>query len=267
VQSYGSQAHRNLAAAISAAFVDAGLTEGPVAAACLGLAGTGCEENRQAVLAWARERQLAVRFDVLTDVELLLAAGTPDGWGLAIVAGTGSIAWARAPDGRTARAGGWGSLLGDEGSGYALGVAALQAVARAADGRGPKTLLTERLRAHFAVATPQELIPIVAAKGKCARCAPLVLAAAAEGDAVARQIIEQGARELALAGASAVRQLAVDVPGVPLVLAGGVLVNTGRYRELVMKELQAAGVKPSPVQVVQEPVTGAVKLAAALVHK
>ena len=86
--------------------------------------------------------RLARHVEVTNDAAILLAAGTPDGWGVALVSGTGSIAFGRAPDGRTARGGGWGYLLGDEGSAYALVLAGLQAVARAADGRGEPTCLT-----------------------------------------------------------------------------------------------------------------------------
>ncbi len=96
---------------------------------------------------WAARTQLAATVDVIEDAALLLAAGTPDGWGVAVVAGTGSMAFARAADGRTARAGGWGPLLGDEGSGYAIALAGLRAAARAADGRAPATPLTDRLLA------------------------------------------------------------------------------------------------------------------------
>src|SRR5207302_776208 len=95
------------------------------------------------------------------DAALLLAAGTPEGWGVAVVAGTGSMAFARAADGRTARAGGWGPLLGDEGSGYAIALAGLRAAARSADGRAQVTPLTDRLLAAYGLTRPQELIGAV----------------------------------------------------------------------------------------------------------
>ena len=104
---------------------------------------------------------LAHKIEVTTDAAILLAAGTPEGWGLALVAGTGSIAYGRMADGRRARAGGWGHLLGDEGSAYALVLAGLRAVARAADGRGPATVLTERFLAEMSLSRPQELVPAI----------------------------------------------------------------------------------------------------------
>src|SRR5262249_22672332 len=138
----------------------------PVASACLGLAGAGRPEDRRCVLDWAQRRGLAHRALVTTDAVLLLAAGTPEGCGLAVVAGTGSIAWgrdaaraaARAAAGREARAGGWGPLLGDEGSGYALALAALRAVTLACDGRGPATALTAQLLAAMQLSSPAALV-------------------------------------------------------------------------------------------------------------
>ena len=129
--------------------------------------------------------------DVIEDAALLLAAGTPDGWGVAVVAGTGSMAFARGADGRTARAGGWGPLLGDEGSGYAIALAGLRAAARAADGRAAATPLTDRLLAAFGLTRPEELIGVVYRGGDraaLAALAPVVLEAADAGDAVAAEI-------------------------------------------------------------------------------
>ncbi|HET9221200.1 MAG TPA: BadF/BadG/BcrA/BcrD ATPase family protein, partial [Roseiflexaceae bacterium] len=105
--------------AIDMAFRDARVERSrPVAAICLGLAGAGRPEDRLRFEAWATRQNIARRCAVASDAELVLTAGTPDGWGVALICGTGSIAWGRAPDGRSARAGGWGYLLGDEGSGY-----------------------------------------------------------------------------------------------------------------------------------------------------
>src|SRR5262249_58991441 len=103
---------------VGGAFTGAGVGGVPVARACRGLAGAGRAEDRAVVLDWASRTNLAGSVEVVADAELLLAAGTPEGWGLALVAGTGSIAYGRTADGRVERAGGWGWLLGDEGSGH-----------------------------------------------------------------------------------------------------------------------------------------------------
>jgi N-acetylglucosamine kinase-like BadF-type ATPase len=107
---------------------------------------------------------------------------------------------------RTARAGGWGYVLGDEGSGYWLGRNALRAVVRAADGRGQSTTLTAHVLAHYGAARPQELVRAIAGLGArpsaIARLASAVGAAAAEGDAVAGHMIAAAAQELAVAAES-----------------------------------------------------------------
>jgi N-acetylglucosamine kinase-like BadF-type ATPase len=201
---------------------------------------------------------------------LLLAAGTPDGWGVAVIAGTGSMAFGRAPDGRTARAGGWGYLLGDEGSGYALALAALRAVARMADQRGPTTYLADMLLSHLALKQPQELIGAVYRGGldrpAVAVLAPVVLEAAEAGDEVADAIVQKGAEQLALAVAAVARQLELTSP-LPVALAGGLLVAAPGYRRRLTQALAKSLIHPEPVMLIQEPAEGAVRLALAKVRR
>ena len=248
--------------AVSAAFHAAGLPRGPVTSACLGLAGADRPDDQAVLRAWAERVQLAAHVEVTSDAAILLAAGTPHGWGLVLIAGTGSIAFGRTADGRRARAGGWGHLLGDEGSAYALVIHALQAIARAADGRGPATRLTECFLNHWGLTQPQDLIAAVYRSGRdradFAALAPLVIEMA-ENDPVAAGIVEQGAHELARAGESVVRQLGWYGP-VPLALAGGLLLGSAGYRERVLLVLRSLGIQPEPFTLVEEPAEGAVKL-------
>jgi len=205
---------------------------------------------------------------VTADTPLLLAAGTPGGWGLALVAGTGSMAFARAPDGRTARSGGWGYLLGDEGSGYALAVAGLRAVARAADGRGPRTALSERLLAALGLRQPQELIGAIYGGGPdrtaLAALAPAVVSAAEDGDEEAIRLVREAAGQLAATAAAAVRALGLEAAAVPTALAGGLLLGSPGYRRRVLDDLAGLGCRAEPVGLVREPAEGAVRLAVAL---
>jgi N-acetylglucosamine kinase-like BadF-type ATPase len=262
------RAQQALDEAVARAFAAAGLPRTTVAAACLGLAGAGRPEDQAPVRDWAGRARLAGVVDVSGDTPLLLAAGTPEGWGVAVVAGTGSMAFARAKDGRTARAGGWGYLLGDEGSGYALAVAGLQAAARAADGRGPATTLTARLLAALGVRQPQELIAAVYRSGldrtALAALAPVVLTAAEEGDAEAGALIAEAARQLAVAAAAAARALGLEPSAVPIALAGGLLRASPSYRARVLDSLTGLGYRAAPVAVVREPAEGALRLAVAL---
>jgi N-acetylmuramic acid 6-phosphate etherase len=254
-----------LDAAVESSFAAAGLKRVPVASACLGLAGAGRPEEQAVIRAWAEQTRLAAYIEVTSDAQILLAAGTPEGWGLVLIAGTGSIALGRTKDGRSGRAGGWGYLLGDEGSGYALVLAGLQAAARAADGRGPATILTERFVERFGLSRPRDLILAVYGGGPdraaLAALAPLVVETA-DGDTVAAGIVEHGARELALAAAAVFRQLQWTAP-IPLALAGGLLQGSPPYRQRVLDALQALGVQHDAVALVEEPAEGAVRLAVA----
>ena len=183
------------------------------------------------------------------------------------MAGTGSIAYGRRADGCTARAGGWGYLLGDEGSGYRIALEALQRVARAEDGRGMPTMLTRRLLTHLGLAAASELVPLVYGgrldRAALAALAPLVLEEAEQGDPVAEAIVRGAAGELADLAGAVVRRLGWENVHVPLVLAGGVLVANAGYRERVVEAVRGWKIVPDPVVVVTEPVQGAVRLALA----
>ncbi len=251
--------------AVNRAFAAAGLERRPVTAAGLGLAGAGRPEDQAVIRAWADRVRLAARVEVTTDAALLLAAGTPEGWGLAIIAGTGSIAYARTADGRTSRAGGWGYLLGDEGSAYQLVLAGLQAVVRAADERGPATCLTEAFLKKLNLQAPAELVPAIYGgkwdRAALAALAPLVLDAAEAGDPAARAVAEEAAGQLAQTAAAAAHRLGLDRQAVPVALAGGVLLASAAYRQQVLRSLEVLGIRPDPVQSVPEPAAGGVRLA------
>ena len=135
--------------AIRGAFHAARLTPAPVDAICLGLAGFDRPDDCKILAGWADDARWGHRLVMVNDGDLVVAAGTPKGWGVGVIAGTGSIAVGRATDGRTARAGGWGHLIGDEGSAYGVVLNALRLVARRADGRDPRPPgrdpLTERI--------------------------------------------------------------------------------------------------------------------------
>ncbi len=237
-----------------------------VRAACLGLAGAGRAEDQDVFREWARRARLADHVEVVGDAALLLAAGTPDGWGVALVAGTGSMAWGQTPDGRTARAGGWGPLLGDEGSAYWLVLTALAGIARWADGRAPHhdyRLLAEQFLARLGLRRPEEFIATVHRRldrAGIAALAPVVLDAAAAGDALAHRILGDGAACLARAVGAVVDSLGVKDKPVPLALAGGLLTNSAPYRELVLSQLREGMIAVEPVALVVEPAEGALRL-------
>jgi N-acetylmuramic acid 6-phosphate etherase len=251
--------------AVAAAFAAAGRSPAQVRKAVLGLAGADRPQEQSLVRTWAERFGLAKEVDVVNDAQLLLAAGTPEGWGIALVAGTGSIAFGRTRDGRLGRAGGWGYLLGDEGSAYALVMSALQELAHAADGRGQPTVLTERLLFAIGGQRPMDLIPAVYRGGwdraALAGLAPIVLDAAGQGDAVANRIAAHGAHQLALTVAAAAMRLNLPPDHLPLAMTGGTLLNSEHYRQGVLQGLEKLGIHADPLTLVHDPADGGVRLA------
>lgn len=217
----------------------------PLASGWIGLAGSDRPEDREAFT-----RSLGDLVDdlrVTNDAELVLS-GTPDGAGIALIAGTGSIAFARTPDGRTGRSGGWGHIFGDEGSAYGVAVDGLRAVAAATDGRGPATVLTETLTNAWHAETPQQLIRRVYAPGvnkaDIAATAPLVLNAAEAGDAVATSIVEQAGIELASLVMSLARRVSFATPP-PVACTGGLILQSAALRRHVEARLAPDLVQPT----------------------
>jgi N-acetylglucosamine kinase-like BadF-type ATPase len=146
-----------------------------------------------------------------------------------------------------------------------VALAGLRAAARAADGRGPRTVLTDKLLSAFSLAKPEELVGVIyrgCDRAALAALAPLVLDAA-ETDAVAAEIASNAAAELAAATEAAARQLGYG-PAFPVALAGGLFESRADYRTRFLAALAARGLRPEPVAVVREPAEGAVRLALAL---
>lgn len=254
---------RSLDEAVAAAFACAGRPRRPVAAAALGLAGVDLA-GTDVIRGWGERVNLADRVSVANDATLLFAAGTPDGWGLAVVAGTGSIAFVLDKQGNEARAGGWGYLLGDEGSAYRTGLLGLRAACRAADSVAPPTKLLTALMDRLEVVDPRELIPVVYGggwdKAAIAGLAPLVLELAPE-DETAAAILDEQALELAKSAAGAVTSGKLTREDVPVALTGGMFLQCEPFRTRFLEHLKRLGVTPGPVGLVDDPVAGAIAIA------
>ena len=156
--------------------------------------------------------------------------------------------------------------MGDEGSGYAIGLAALRAVTRAADGRAAPTSLAGRILSAWDLPDAPALIPLVyhggLAREQIGSLAGLVADEARAGDEAALGIIRGAAQDLAAALLSVARQLGFTGP-TPCALGGGVLVHYKGLVDQVVENCRAAGVAPDPVSIVTDPVQGALRLAAA----
>jgi N-acetylglucosamine kinase-like BadF-type ATPase len=237
------------------------------AAICLGIAGVDREDEMRTVRAIMRRIGYKSRILVVNDALIALVAGACDAPGIVIIAGTGSIAYGRNAVGEAARAGGWGHMIGDEGSGYWIGREALAAVMRAADGRGPATQLSEEILKHFQVDEVSQLPRIVYDREQprmaVAALGPIVERATELGDAVATRILERAADELVLAAGSVASRLEMRGDAFVFYLAGGVF----RVVPWLTRELPRRLVEVAPRSGVEtldaEPAVGAVWLALA----
>jgi N-acetylglucosamine kinase-like BadF-type ATPase len=229
-----------------------------IAAACFGLAGVDGPEDEAQVSRWVTDQEITARFVVVNDSELIVAGGTPEGWGAALISGTGSVCLGRSPDGRTARVGGWGPLLGDEGSGYEMALRALRLATQTADGRADAPALLQAVLRHFSLTEAGHLIRHIYAPGRTtaelADLAPVVVELGSNGDAASRAIVEEAARELALQLDTVIRRLRLDQP--PLALAGNLL--RGAMRQAVLAAIRSP---IGAVTYVGDPCLGAVALA------
>jgi N-acetylglucosamine kinase-like BadF-type ATPase len=170
-------------------------------AACFGMSG-GPDDKREILASILRTERLIVTNDAV----IALAGATRTGQGIITIAGTGSIAFGRAPDGRTSRAGGWGHIFGDEGGAFDLARQATRACLRMEEGWGPPTLLRERLLAATGSASANEMLHRFYTdewpRSRVATLARLIDTAAADSDPVSIELLRTAAQQLAmLAGA------------------------------------------------------------------
>ena len=239
-----------------------------VEAVCVGAAGASrrgvAYPIRQALVKAYPEAQVRI----VDDAAIALRAAVPDGPGVVVIAGTGSVGYAEDAQGGAHRAGGLGWLIGDEGSGYAVGLAALREAAKTLDGRGQAHALLALVRDHLPAKDREELLSSVYARSgahlETARIAALaegVLRLAGEGDSCASDIVEQAALDLSALAVCAARAagLAQDAPRV--VLAGGLLRAETPLAQLVRRRIESdlEGAAAAPLEC--EPVEGALALA------
>ncbi|MBL0388616.1 N-acetylglucosamine kinase [Tumebacillus sp. ITR2] len=236
-----------------------------VASLCLGFAGIDRESDRVRMEEWAATHWPTANVRVVHDARIALEAGLPVdaelGVGIVLIAGTGSVAYGRNEAGEETRVGGWGYLLGDEGSGYDLGRRAITSVLRAYDGRDPQTALTELVLNAYGVQEPTDLLPLVygetSSRGHVAQSARLVFDAATAGDLVAQALVEGAADELAALVVALLQKMNVTARRLTVVLAGGLFSTGSPLIGLFEARLpDTVDVRPG-----QPPVFGALRLA------
>lgn len=192
----------------------------------VGVAGVGREAQKTALQQELERLEVAETVVVISDAEAAMEDAFGEGPGILLIAGTGSIAWGRSPAGTLQRCGGWGPVIGDEGSGAWLGRKALQVIAAANDGREPETALTGALLTALELDDVSSTIAWAAEASPAdfAALAPAVLSAAEVGDLRANTIVTMAVEELALHIRALARTLFVDErAAIPVALHGGML--------------------------------------------
>jgi len=256
----------NLANACNQAFVEAKLPVQPISKAVLALAGSGSPEVQQQVLEFA-EKHLQVRSArVVHDGQAVLQAGTPKGWGAALIVGTGAVAYGENPAGDKHVVGGWGYWFGDEGSAFWLGQSALRTISQAADGRADETALTEAVLNRLQVSKPRDVLYELSRRGEVrqeiANLAPLVCELAEQRDNGAANIIAAAAEQWSRHIECLVNRLTMG-EDFPLAVAGGVLCRSPFARSCLLRRMSQDQLQPMSIEFVDEPVIGCLQLAAA----
>jgi N-acetylglucosamine kinase-like BadF-type ATPase len=276
VRGGGSQAHYLgvegcvdvLESLLERAIVQAGLAplERPFAAtAQVLLAGVDLPEELSALRSGIEQLTWTGRLVVGNDTLALLRAGTDRGWGIAVVCGNGINCLGLAPDGREARFLSFGPVSGDWGGGLDLGLAALAAAVRSADGRGSPTVLEREVPSHFGLADPFEVARAFHLEEmpatRLGELAPVVLAVCDE-DSVAAGIVRHLANEVIAFAIAALRRL--DLTGAdPEVVLGGSLLRAvpSSLVETIASEVQRVAPDARVVVSPSEPIVGAALLA------
>lgn len=227
------------------------------------LAGADLPLDDRRIAAEMEQRRWARRSVLRNDTFAVLRAGTDRKWGVAVVCGTGMNCAGLGPDGKSVRFPSFGELSGDRahGGGW-LGRTALGAAIRARDRRGPRTLLEELVPKHFGMSRPTAVMEAVyvgkLSAERLTELAPVAFRAAASGDAVARDLIDDMTEEIVVTAAAAIRRLHLASTDVHVVLGGGVLRGAGEGMiETIRRGVREVAPKAVVLRLDAPPVLGA----------
>ncbi len=255
--------HEAIRAVCGAAKIDPHQLRG----ACVGAAGAGREEIASVVRKIVAE-VVPGEIVVVGDMQIALQAALGEGPGVVVIAGTGSIAFGRDASGKTARAGGWGFAVSDEGSAHWIGRAAVAAVLRSADesAEGQRieqsSTLFREMKSIWKVESFEQLARTANSTPDFAVLFPAVLAARRGGDELAQTILGRAATELARLANVVVGHLFPEQHGaVPMAMAGGVFRHSATVRELFYNQIRTAHPHMVLNCEVVEPVHGALEMA------
>jgi len=244
-----------------------------LAAVALGMAGARTDADRARMRSAAAQIWPGIPCQTANDLETALAAaltpGRNPGHEVLVLSGTGACCFGRSPGGRTVKVGGWGHLLGDRGSGYDVGLRALETVLARFDHTGRWPGLGARLLRKLTLNEPEDFIDWVrtASKAEVAALAVEVFAAAAGGDPIARQVVKETAAALTTNALACARRLVTRGQPVRFVLAGGTLLKQAAYARAVSRGLRYGNPGCTVVRLKREGAWGAVDLAAELASR
>jgi N-acetylglucosamine kinase-like BadF-type ATPase len=237
----------------------------------IGVAGAGREEDALLLEKGFKDYsdQEGVHFKgvkVVSDAHIALQGAFPDSAGCILIAGTGSILFGKDEKGIIHRVGGFGRLIGDEGSGYSIGRKALNAVSKASDGRGEETLISELLNAKMNSGSSTSIInKVYKEKLDVASVAKIVIEAAEEGDPIAEDILDEEADELVLHIKSLLDKIHTDKLNVAF--SGSLIDNKNFYSDLLKQKIISTLPKVKVVKPTASPVSGAILLAKRIVNE
>ncbi|MFM8439915.1 MAG: BadF/BadG/BcrA/BcrD ATPase family protein [Acidobacteriota bacterium] len=231
-----------------------------------GIAGVRRQDFRSILRERISELTRVRTVEVVTDAEIALYGATLGEKGLVIIAGTGSVCIGQDSDGKVAVAGGWGPLAGDEGGGSGIGRRALQAIAKASDGRGRPTALSDLAVQYFRAGKLENLSVSIYAPGvdnaRIAGFAKHVVAVATGGDVVAREILDEAGRELGAAAVAVIRKLKLEDDSFPIGHVGSVFNAGPLITDSIFKVIHPVASRAHLVEPKTSPARAAALLAA-----
>lgn len=203
----------------------------------LGLAGAGRESDQKEIASLFNDTEFKDKVTVDSDAVVALAGAFGTAPGIIIISGTGAICFGMNQEGKVVRSGGWGYLLGDEGSGYFIGREALIAALKDFDGRGEKTSLRTEIERHFNLSSIDQIIPQIYQnkidRVAIANLAPLVFEQTNHGDARAEEIIRHAGRELGVLAKSVAQKMNFMNEEIKVALIGSIF----KQKDLLMHEI------------------------------
>ncbi|MGA7380934.1 MAG: BadF/BadG/BcrA/BcrD ATPase family protein [Terriglobales bacterium] len=256
-----AQARKSIAAAVYQACAAAKVTPQQIKRTCVGVAG-GARPETTEVIRRILSELVSGEIEVVGDMVIAMEAASGTGPGVIVIAGTGSIAYGRNAGGQTARAGGWGFAISDEGSGHWIGRAAVTAAMRAFD-EGQNGGLLESIMKAWGASTREQMILVSNSSPPpdFAGLFPAVLTAVDAGDARAHDILARAGVELATLAKIVIARLFADVDRAPVAMSGGVFRNSALIRQVFYNRLRLECPKAVVNVNVVDPVQGALELA------